>query len=178
MTNRSWLYLAGAVRAVRDARGVSDGAACTLLCQACESGVVRSRKRPWPEQPDEPPEPIYDHWSPPIPIEDWYGASIDLEHGWLILAGGEIMRGDIEINADDLRYWLKSQRAAPNKQKAFGKRPRVIKQLAEMFPGGVPDPGDCPRKDLRAELLKRDPSLKPLDEETLKRSIEEFNANR
>jgi hypothetical protein len=178
MTNRSWLYLAGAVRAVRDARGVSDGAACTLLCQACESGVVRSRKRPWPEQPDEPPEPIYDHWSPPIPIEDWYGASIDLEHGWLILAGGEIMRGDIEINADDLRYWLKSQRAAPNKQKAFGKRPRVIKQLAEMFPGGVPDPGDCPRKDLRAELLMRDPSLKPLDEETLKRSIEEFNANR
>ena len=88
------------------------------------------------------------------------------------------MRGDIEINADDLRYWLKSQRASPNKQRTLGKRPRVIKQLAEMFPEGVPDPGDCPRKDLRAELLERDPSLKPLDEETLKRSIEEFNANR
>jgi hypothetical protein len=178
MKSRSWLNLVDAVRAVRDARGVSDGAACTLLRQACESGVVRSRKRPWPEQPDEPPEPIYDHWSLPIPIPDWHGASIDLSHGWLIPAGGEIMRGDIEINADDLRYWLKSQRAAPNKQKAFGKRPRVIKQLAEMFPGGVPDPGDCPRKDLRAELLKRDPSLKPLDDETLKSSIEEFNANR
>jgi hypothetical protein len=174
MKSRSWLDLWDAVRAVRDTRGVSDGAACTLLCQACESGLVRSRKRPWPE-PDEPPE--YD-WSPPISKLDWYGASIDLEHRWLILAGGEIMRGDIEINADDLRYWLKSQRAAPNKQKALGKRPRVIKQLAEMFPRGVPNPGDCPRKDLRAELLKRDPSLKPLDEETLKRSIEEFNANR
>jgi hypothetical protein len=177
MKSRSWLNLVDAVRAVRDARGVSDGAACTLLGNACASDV-RSRKRPWPEQPDEPPEPIYDHWSPPISKLDWYGASIDLEHGWLILAGGEIMRGVIEISADDLRYWLKSQRAAPNKQKALGKRPRVIKQLAEMFPGGVPNPGDCPRKDLRAELLKRDQSLKPLDEETLKRSIEEFNANR
>jgi hypothetical protein len=178
MKNRPWLYLVAAVRVVRDARGVSGGAACTLLCQACESGVVRSRKRPWPEQPDEPPEPIYDHWSPPILIEDWHSASIDLSDGWLILAGDKLLRADVEINADDLRYWLKSQRAAPNKQKALGKRPRVIKQLAEMFPGGVPDPGDCPRKDLRAELLKRDPSLKPLDEETLKRSIEEFNANR
>jgi hypothetical protein len=86
--------------------------------------------------------------------------------------------GEIEIEADDLRYWLKSQRAAPNKQKALGKRPRVKKQLAEMFSGGVPDPGGCPRKDLRAELLKRDPSLQPLNEETLKRSIEEFNASR
>ena len=86
MKSPSWLNLVDAVRAVRDARGVSGGAACTLLRQACETGVVRSRKRPWPEQPDEPPEPIYDHWSP-IPIEDWQGASIDLEHGWLILAG-------------------------------------------------------------------------------------------
>ena len=157
MKSRSWLNLVDAVRAVRDARGVSDGAACTLLARHAHQ-TLRSRKRPWPE-PDEPPEPIYDHWSPPIPIEDWHGASIDLEHGWLILAGGELMRADIEINADDLRYWLKSQRAAPNKQKAVGKRPRVKKQLAEMFPEGVPDPGDCPRKDLRAELLKHDPSL-------------------
>ena len=174
MKNPPWLYLVAAVRVVRDARGVSDGAAFTLLCQARESDV-RSRKRPWPE-PDE--EPIYDPWRPPISKLDWYGASIDLEHGWLILASGEIVWGEIEINADDLRHWLKSQRAAPNKQRALGKRPRVIKQLAEMYPGGVPDPGDCPRKDLRAELLKRDPSLKPLDEETLKSSIEEFNANR
>ena len=74
MKNWSWLDLVDAVRVVRDERGVSDGAACTLLHQACESGAVRSRKRPWPEQPDEPPEPIYDHWSPPIPIEDWHGA--------------------------------------------------------------------------------------------------------
>jgi hypothetical protein len=174
MTNRSWLHLVDAVMEVRVARNLSDGSACTLLCKACESGVVRSRKRPWPEQPDEPPEPIYDHWTPPIPIDDWHGASIDLSHGWLILAGDKLLRADVEINADDLRYCLKSQRALPNKQKAVGKRPRVKKLLAEMFPGGVPDPGNYPRKRLKAELLERDPSLAPLDDETLKISIEEF----
>ena len=111
--NRPWLNLVGAVSDIREARGVSGGAACTLLCQACELGVVRSRKRPWPEQPDEPPEPIYDPWSPPISKLDWYGASIDLEHGWLILAGGEIVRGDVEINADDLRSWLGVEETKP-----------------------------------------------------------------
>jgi hypothetical protein len=103
MKSRSWLNLVDAVRALRDARGVSDGAACTLLCQACESGVVRSHKRPWPEQPDKPPEPIY---GPPISKLDWYGASIDLEHDWLILAGDKLLRADVEINADDLRHRL------------------------------------------------------------------------
>src|SRR5262245_64484408 len=108
MKSRSWLNLVDAVRAVRDARGVSDGAACTLLCQACESGVVRSRKRPWPE-PDEPP---YD-WSPPISKLDWYGASIDLEHGWLILAGDKLLRADVEINAADLCSWLSVEETKP-----------------------------------------------------------------
>ena len=109
MKDRPWLNLVDAVRDIREARGVSGGAACTLLCQACESGVVRSRKRPWPEQ-DEPPEPIYDHWSPPISKLDWHGASIDLEHGWLILAGGELLRADVEINADDLSHMAHTAR--------------------------------------------------------------------
>jgi hypothetical protein len=176
MKDRPWLNLVDAVRAIREARGVSGGAACTLLCQACESGAVRSRKRPWPEQPDEPP----DQWSRPISKLDWYGASIDLEHGWLILAGdtAKPLRADIEINADDLRYPLESQRPAPKKQKALGKKPRVIKLLAEMFPGGVPDPGAYPRKTLRAKLIKCDASLKPLDYQTLKNSIDEYNASR
>jgi hypothetical protein len=113
MKSPSWLNLVDAVRAVRDARGVSDGAACTLLCQACESGEVRSCKRPWPEQPDEPPEPIYDHWSPPISKLDWYGASIDLEQGWLVLAGGEIVRGQVEINAADVCSWLSVEEIKP-----------------------------------------------------------------
>ena len=177
MKDRPWLTLVDAVRDILEARDVSGGAACTLLCQACESGVVRSRKRPWSET-DEPREPIYDHWGPPISIEDWHRASIDLSSGWLFLAGDKPLRADVEINADDLRYWLKSQRPGPHKQKALGKRPRVIAQLATMFSGVVPEPGDCPRKHLRRQLLERDPSLAPLDEETLKISIEEFNASR
>ena len=76
---------------------------------------------------DELPEPIYDPWSPPISKLDWYGASIDLEHGWLILAGGKIVRADVEINADDLRYWLKSQRAEQDKQRAVASETAVIK---------------------------------------------------
>jgi hypothetical protein len=140
--------------------------------------VVRSRKQPWSDHPDEPPDPIYDQWTPPISKVDWRGASIDLEYGWLILASGEILRGTVWINVDDLNHWLKAQQAAPSKQKAVGKRPRIKKLLTEKFPNGVPEPGDYPRKDLRAELLERDPSLRPLDEATLKQAIDEFNDNR
>ena len=121
MKDRPWLSLVDAVRAIREARGVSGGAACNLLRNACASDV-RSRKRPWPEQRDEPPEPIYDHWRPPISKLDWYGASIDLEHGWLILASGEIVRGDVEINADDLRLWLIQRDAEKIEPEAAPKR--------------------------------------------------------
>jgi hypothetical protein len=132
MKSRSWLNLVDAVRTVRDRRGTSDGAACTLLCQACESGVVRSRKRPWPEQPDEPPEPIYDHWSPPISKLDWYGASIDLQHSWLILAGDTLLRADVEINADDLRHWLGTEEAEFDQiPKRAGKRGRKPVKLED-----------------------------------------------
>jgi hypothetical protein len=37
-----------------------------------------------------------------------------------------------------------------------------------MYPAGVPDRADCPRWPLRAALVKRDASLKPLDLKTLK----------
>ena len=122
MKDRPWLSLVDAVRAIREARGVSGGAACTLLCQACESGVVRSCKRPWPEQRDEPPEPIYDHWRPPISKLDWHGASIDLEHGWLILAGDKLLLADVEINADDLCIWLIQRDAEKIEPEAAPKR--------------------------------------------------------
>jgi hypothetical protein len=107
MKSQFWLNLVDAVRAVRDARGVSDGAACTLLANACASDV-RSRKRPWTE-PDEPPY----EWSLPISKLDWYDASIDLEHGWLILAGDEIVRADVEVNAADLCSWLGVEETKP-----------------------------------------------------------------
>ena len=65
----------------------------------------------------------------------------------------------------------------PEKPKAVGKRPRILRHLAVMYPKGVPDPGLCPRIVLRADLLKRDPGLAPLDETTLKSAIEAYNAD-
>jgi hypothetical protein len=41
----------------------------------------------------------------------------------------------------------------------------------------VPAPELCPRKALRADLLKRDPGLKPLDDVTLKSAIDKYNAD-
>jgi hypothetical protein len=98
----TWLSVVDAVRAIGEACGVSVGAACVMLSRSCGS-EVRSRKRPWPE-PDEPPKP-----------------SLDLEHGWLVLAGGVVMRADIEINGDDLRGWITRQET---KKTEFGERPK------------------------------------------------------
>lgn len=58
-----------------------------------------------------------------------------------------------------------------------GKQPRIRAHLAEMFPKGVPDPAHCPRKTLKADLLRRDPSLNPLDEATLKSAIDAHNSS-
>jgi hypothetical protein len=59
-----------------------------------------------------------------------------------------------------------------------GKQPRLLKHLATMFHNKrVPDPSDYSRKALRADLLKRDPSLYPLDEATLKTAIDKYNAD-
>jgi hypothetical protein len=44
-----------------------------------------------------------------------------------------------------------------------------------MFRNGVPDPAHCRRKALRADLLKRDPDLDPLDLKTLKHAIDKYN---
>jgi hypothetical protein len=60
---------------------------------------------------------------------------------------------------------------------SVGKLPRLAKYLTEHFPEGVPEPGLCPRHALKSEILKRDPSLKPLDDATLKKAIDKYNAN-
>jgi len=57
-----------------------------------------------------------------------------------------------------------------------GKQPRILKYLSEHFPNGVPEPGLYPRKTLQFEILEKDPGLRPLDEATLKKAIEKYNA--
>jgi hypothetical protein len=42
----------------------------------------------------------------------------------------------------------------------------------------VPDPAQKPRKALKSDLITWDPTLKPLDEATLKKAIDEYNRER
>jgi hypothetical protein len=57
-----------------------------------------------------------------------------------------------------------------------GKQPRILKYLSEHFPDGVPEPGLCPRHILKSDILEWDTRLDPLDEATLKKAIEKYNA--
>jgi hypothetical protein len=58
-----------------------------------------------------------------------------------------------------------------------GKQPRITEYLREHFVAGVPGAGSYPRHMLKADLLKWDPSLEPLDEATLKKGIDNYNAS-
>lgn len=102
-----WINLVDAVRALRDARQVNEGVAIKLLRQACETEVVQSRKRPWPDDEDEDPPNCW------LPCKDWHGARISLEHQWLVLASGEVLRAVVEINAAELRSLLGVEEAKP-----------------------------------------------------------------
>jgi hypothetical protein len=77
--------------------------------------------------------------------------------------------GGPDVSYFDLERWLKSP------QKRGGKQARILAQLREMHPNGVPDPELCPRKLLRQNLLERDKTLGSLDEATLKKAIEKHN---
>ena len=70
--------------------------------------------------------------------------------------------------------------AKPNTEmvasRSVGKQPRILKYLSEHFPNGVPEPGLCPRRILKSDILEWDPYLDPLDEATLKKAIEKHNA--
>lgn len=67
--------------------------------------------------------------------------------------------------------------AAAVVSRPLGKQPRIAEYLGDHFPAGVPGPGSCPRHILKADLLKWDPNLEPLDEATLKKGIDNYNAS-
>ena len=58
-----------------------------------------------------------------------------------------------------------------------GKQPRILKYLSEHFSAEVPEPGLYPRYTLKSDILKWDPDLDPLDEATLKKAIDTYNAS-
>ena len=72
----------------------------------------------------------------------------------------------------DFYQWLNAKQSPP----PSGKQLRILKLLADMHSNGVPAPALCPRKILKDDLIKRDPTLSPLDEDTLKKAIDKHNA--
>ena len=82
----------------------------------------------------------------------------------------------IAVSTDDLAYWLDKQTEPKPTQGAFGKVPLIIDQLRQLYPEGVPDRAHCPREPLKADLLKRDKRLSPLDLKTLRSAIDQYNA--
>jgi len=61
--------------------------------------------------------------------------------------------------------------------RSLGKQPRITEYLRQHFAAEVPGPSLCPRHILKADLLKWDPSLMPLDYATLKKGIDNYNAS-
>jgi|SRR5215472_9202486 len=119
-----------------------------MLRKLCASGVIQTVC-------------FHDGVAEFIPSKEWKRADFDTTL--------------VYLNTKDLsRQWLELQnKPLPE----AGKQPRIRAHLAEMFPNGVPDPAHCPRKTLKADLLRRDPSLSPLDEATLKSAIDAHNSS-
>ncbi len=80
--------------------------------------------------------------------------------------------GGPNVSVRDFEDWLEKKLS----RKPRGKQARIRAQLIKMYPAArVPDPDQCPRDALRADLLKRDKTLDPLDPATLKKAIDEHN---
>jgi hypothetical protein len=147
---------------------LSRGQVQKALREACASGEVRA----WEAADDMPVSRI--------PPADWRASEPDLAY-------------EILVSREDFDHWLPSvlpenkkvsleeflklhaDKPAPKKAER-GKRPLIKALLAKDFPEGVPDPAFCNRKELIRKLLKANPTLAPLDEDTLKKAIDEFNA--
>jgi len=65
---------------------------------------------------------------------------------------------------------------AKDVSQSVGKQPRIWEYFKEHYPKAVPEPALCPRKILKNDLLKWDPLLAPLVEDTLKKAIDKYNA--
>jgi hypothetical protein len=149
---QEWVYFHWAANEIGDKLAISPGSAQARLRELCASGEIRAISSDEIDFLDEPE---------PIPPSRWRDE--DVAASWRLL---------VAVSRDDLRSWL-SHQSAPST--AGGKQSRLVRLLAEMFPAGVPNRADCPREPLKAELIKRDPSLKPLDLKTLKTAIETCN---
>jgi hypothetical protein len=171
MNETGWLTFYTGAREIEQQRGVNQAEAQAKLRLACAEQKIRSMKAPYEELNHNLRQVLpFEFWTRVAPRErrerevDYDGPDDD---------GCPI---EVMINETEFLDWLNKQQPEPAK-KAVGKQPRIICLLALLYPKSVPDPGLCPRIVLRADLLRRDPSLAPLDEGTLKSAIEAYNAD-
>jgi hypothetical protein len=180
-----WITFHWASIEIKRRLGLSRGAAQRTLRELCAKGDIRSMQ--YEVASDDKLGPM------PIPVaperikpSQWLKDELDL--AWRPYDPGGHEEDDrecggcvVEVSVHDFLYWLakqpKPQTKATPEPSEKGKRPKIKRLLAEMYPNGVPDPAHCPRKTLKADLLKRDKSLDPLDEATLKAAIEEYNSD-
>jgi hypothetical protein len=162
-----WLYFHEAVNEIKHQLRVSPGEAQVKLRQLCASGKIRSQKEPY--------SIINGRWQdegPPEGIEpsEWRDHEIDM------MTDSDGCKYFVRVSKED--FW---HQFPPSKEQtpAVGKQPRILKLLADKFGNSrVPDRGLCPRKVLKADLLKLDPTLNPLNLTTLKTAIETHNRKR
>jgi hypothetical protein len=154
-SDEEWISFFEATEELRRLLSISRGAAERTLRELCSDGTVRALLLRYGADGEvvEAPELVKP--------SEWVRDQVDLT---------TMPEEGIEVSKDDLNHWLPKWRP-----ETVGKRPRIMKQLSELHPRGVPDPGLAPRKTLKADLLRRDPTLTPLDEATLKAAIEEYN---
>ena len=146
-----WVYFHWAASEISDKLAIPSRSAKAHLRKLCASGEIRAISSAESDLLEEPE---------PIPPSRWRDE--DIAASWRLL---------IAVSRNDLRNWLSHQSTSA----AGGKQSRITRLLAEMYPRGVPTRADCPREGLRATLVRRDPSLKPLDLKTLKTAIDAFN---
>jgi hypothetical protein len=146
---QEWIEFYWAANKVGDKLAIPPGPAKTQLCKLCASGQIKAIAS-W--DPEEEPEPIPPDW--------WRDKRHTASWDWVVA-----------VSKSDLRNWL-SHQSTPA---AGGKQSRITRLLAEIYPTGVPPRADCPRQSLTAELIKRDPSLTPLDPKTLRTAIKAYN---
>jgi hypothetical protein len=144
-----WLIFDRATVELGDKLALPPSAAQAQLYKLCASGQVRAIGT----DEDNP----YEDTLEPIPPSQW--------------ADGDRPMKDVLVSNIDFYSWLGRQLSPA----AGGKQSRIIRLLGELFPTGVPNRADCPREPLKAKLLKRDPSLEPLDLKTLKTAIDTYN---
>lgn len=145
-----WFYFNRAADELGDKLAIPPSAAQAKLHKLCAGGVIRAVGT----------HPDLDEMPEHIPRSEWADGDDDLPRPLVL------------ISNHDFYNWLERQLPQPD---PGGKQSRIARLLAERFPTGVPNRADCPRQPLTAELVKRDPSLKPLDPKTLKTAIEAYN---